>query len=341
MNTILVLILFALLIVLPAFVTGSIEKLQYDYGFFITPVIFILLLTAFKKHTDIIRKSLKYETLPVALDEEYKKTRDYNLFTTTSIRCFFFGPSVSTTARLISPPVLFGLVLCIIGIRRFLYFLPAELTMRETMIASDVAAHIYTSILFNMGYLLFHILFWFALGTIIWISLITPNLIAKMAGTLPLQINPLRYIGGTEIFGEILLRSNIPIGIIALGVPAYLFRNQQVSDPTWMLFNIVLMSVFVIMIFFGFFYPLYPIHVKMREYKFREMNDLADRIEYAKIRDGAVSRDEIHLDMLRVELINRIATKNEWPFDYDLLAKIILLSMIPLVQMIISIYQLL
>lgn len=342
LNTILVLGLFLVLIILPAFVTGSIEKLKYDYWFFVTPLIFILLLIAFKKQTAIIRNSLKYDTLPVALDEQYKKTRHYEVFNDTSIRCFIFGPShTSMPGKLISPPVLFGLFICVIGFRRFLYFLPAELTVRETMIASQVTTHIYTSILFNLGYLLFHLVFWFALGTIIWISLITPNLIAKISRNIPLRINPLKYIGGTEVFGEVLLTSSVPIGIIALGVPGYLFRNQEVSDPTWLIFNVFLMSIFIIMIFFGFLYPLYPIHDKMRKHKFDAMDELTDRVDYAKIRDGNISREEINLNILRVELINRIGTKNEWPFDYDLLAKIILISMIPFVQLFISIYKLL
>jgi hypothetical protein len=99
------------------------------------------------------------------------------------------------------------------------------------------------------------------------------------------------------------------------------------------------MSFFVVTIYFGFFHPLYPIHKKMKQNKVRELNDLIDKINYSKIKDGTASQEEVNLNLLRVELINKISSKNEWPFNFDIFIKIILLSFIPMVQLIVSIYS--
>jgi hypothetical protein len=231
-----------------------------------------------------------------------------------------------------------GLIACVIGFRFFLYFLPSQITFFE-LIVNHSNPHIYTSILFNVGYLIFHIPFWFTIGTVFWLSIITPNLIGKISNNIPLRINPLQDIGGTEILGEILLKSNVSIGILALGVPVYFLRNQDIIDPTWIYYNIFLMSFFVVTIYFGFFHPLYPIHKKMKQNKVRELNDLIDKINYSKIKDGTASQEEVNLNLLRVELINKISSKNEWPFNFDIFIKIILLSFIPMVQLIVSIYS--
>jgi len=341
LNTILVLSMLLIFIILPSIISGSIEILKYDYWLFVTPVLFILLLTSFKRQLKIIHESLNYDVFPILLHENYKKTNHYQIFKNTSINCFFFGqPTKNKLDIVLSPPFLFGLLGCLIGLRFFMFFLPIESTLYEVVAAYPFNSHIYTSVIFNIGYLLFHIPFWFTTGTIVWISLITPNLIAKIAKNIPLQINPLQEIGGTEFFGEILLKSNVSIGILALGVPAYILRNQEIFDPTWLYFNILLMVIFVIVIFFSFFHPLYPIHVKMKQNKLKETNDLINEIDYSKIKNGKISHDEINLNILRIELIKKISLKNEWPFNFPVLVKIILLSLIPLIQLIISIFSL-
>ena len=91
---------------------------------------------------------------------------------------------------------------------------------------------------------------------------------------------------------------------------------------------------------FSFFHPLYPIHVKMKQNKLKETNDLINEIDYSKIKNGKISHDEINLNILRIELIKKISLKNEWPFNFPVLVKIILLSLIPLIQLIISIFSL-
>lgn len=341
LNTILVFSMFFAFMIIPALISGAIEKLLNDYWLFVTPIIFILLLTSFKRHLHLIHKSLNFEDLPISLHENYKKTDHYIFFKNTSIRCFFFGPHQSKNwLSILSPPILCGIIACIIGFRFFLYFLPAKFTIMELSTIGQTSPHVYSSIIFNIGYLLFHIPFWFTIGTIVWISLITPNYIAKISKNIPLKINPLQDIGGTEIFGDILLKSNVSLGILALGLPAYFIRNQDIFDQTWIYYNIFLLGIFIIFIFFGFFYPLYPIHKKMKEAKLKEINDLITKIDYSKIKNGKLSHDEINFNLLRIELINKISLKNEWPFNLNILIKIFLVSLIPLIQLIISICSL-
>lgn len=341
LNTFLVLNMFFFLMFIPSIIFGSIEQLKYDYWLFATPVFFILLLTSFTNQMDIIHKSMNFDNFPISLHENYKKSYHYQIYSKSAIKCFFFGHSTDNIiSKVVSPPFLCGLIGCLIGFRFFMYFLPIEPTIFEVVTTNQFNSHIYTSIPFNIGYFLFHVPFWFTIGTIVWVSLMTPNLIAKITNQIPLQINPLQDIGGTELFGEILLKSNISIGILALGVPGYILRNRDILDPTWIYYNILLMSLFIVIIFFSFFYPLYPIHKKMKQHKLKEINDLTNEIDYVKIKNGQLSRDEIAQNILRIELIKKISQKNDWPFNFHILIKIILLSLIPIIQLCISLFSL-
>lgn len=341
LNSILILTMFFILMIIPSIIFNSIEKLKYDYWLFFTPIIFILLLTSFKNQMNIIHKSMNLDIFPISLHRNYKKSKHYLVFNKKAIKCYFFGHSTNNFFDFIlSPPFLCGLIGCLIGFRFFMYFLPINPTIYEVVTTNQFNSHIYTSIPFNIGYLLFHIPFWYTIGTVVWISLITPNIVSKISNYIPLKINPLQNIGGTELFGEILLKSNVSIGILALGMPAYILRNRDIFDPTWIYYNILLMSLFVVIIFFSFFYPLYPIHKKMKQYKLKEINDLTNEIDYSKIKNKEITQDEINLNILRIELIKKISQKNEWPFNFHILVKIILLSLIPIIQLSISIYSL-
>ena len=92
LNGYLVGILFTVLMVAPAVLTGAGEKLFQDSYIIVTPIIFVLLLTSFQRQILIVHNSLlKFNALPVLLPEEYQKRTDYHQFNNTSIKRFFFG----------------------------------------------------------------------------------------------------------------------------------------------------------------------------------------------------------------------------------------------------------
>ena len=341
-NIIIVAILWCILLFLPSIITGSIEKFPDDKPLFITPVLFIVLVTVIQNQMEVIRTSFipgttEDEVLPVRLHDRYKRSPQYDLYKKISVQRFFFGKPYDTWGDLLTPPVIFGLIGIFIGMFYFVYFLPplAEWTLFE-LITPASNPLIYTSWVFNFGWLLFYLPFWVSIGTVLWLSLITPYFVAKISHTYPLEIDHLQHVGGPEIFGDILLKSNLSIFFLALGFIAYLIWNYQTPPYT----TIVLMSFFPVAIFFGFFYPLYPIHLKMKESKFREIDELRAMIDYHKIKDGTATHDELHLISLRMELIDRISTKNEWPIRFDVWVKVVSVVLIPAISILFNLYHL-
>jgi len=341
-NIIVIAILWGTLLFLPSVITGSIEKFPDDKPLFITPVLFILLVTVIQNQLDVIRTSfisatVDREVLPVKLHDTYKRSSHYDLFKNISVKRFFFGKPYDTWRDLCTPPVIFGLTGIFIGMFYFVYFLPplSGWTVYELITPSSNPL-IYTSWIFNLGWLLFYLPFWVSIGTVLWLSLITPYFVAKISHNYPLKIDHLQDIGGPEIFGDILLKSNLSIFVLALGFIAYLIWNYQTPPYT----TIVLMSFFPVAIFFGFFYPLYPIHLKMKEFKVKEIGELRKKIDYNKIRDGTATHDEIHLNLLRLELIDKISSKNEWPVRFDVWVKVVSVILIPAISIIFNTYNL-
>jgi len=363
LNTILVGTMFFFLMLLPAFVTGSLEKLGNDRLIFVTPVLFILLLTSFQRQIGIIHESLlKFNSLPVLLHKKYPKWPDYHKFNDALIERFFFGhpcknklkkaitppyTNIEKWTQLSPPPLIFGIVAILVGLIFYHYFMPTGgftffnnyipyggFTLTE-VITAESNPIIYTSGLFNIGYLLFHAPFWFVIGTIVWLSLVTPCFIYTISRNLPLRIDPLKDIGGPEVLGKILLKSNVSIALLAMGFIAYVIRNESIlkRDPTFEIFNVFLLSIFSLVIVFGFLLPLYPIHKKMKMSKENEINDLTGKIDYEKIKTGTASLAEVNLNLLRVELINKISSKREWPFNFDTLSKNVFLTLIPLFEL--------
>ena len=172
------------------------------------------------------------------------------------------------------------------------------------------------------------------IGTVVWLSLFTPCFIFAISNNLPLRIEPLEDIGGPEVMGKILLKSNVSIAILALGFIAYVLRNGSILklDPSFETFNIFLLSLFAFAILLSFLLPLYPIHKKMQSCKKDEIDDLIKQIDYKTIKECKVSPADIHLNLLRFELIRRISSKKEWPFDFETLSKNPGLTLIPLVE---------
>ena len=366
LNTFLVGMMFFILMLIPAILTGSFGKLENDKLLFVTPILFILLLTSFQRQIGIIRDSLlKFNTLPVSLHEKYPKWPDYSKFNDAAIRRFFFGHpcknklkkaitppylDIEKWTQLSSPPLVFGIIAITIGVFFYHYFIPTGgftllnnyfplggFTSME-VITPESNPIIYTSFLFNVGYLLFHAPFWFVLGNVVWLSLVTPCFIYAISCNLPLRIDPLKDIGGPNVLGEILLKSNISIALLALGFIAYVIRNDSILklDPTFEIFNIFLLSVFSIVIFFSFLLPLYPIHQKMKQNKENEINSLTDKIDYDKIKNGTATPTEVNLDLLRIGLINKISSKKEWPFNFNTFGKIIFMTLIPIFELCMS-----
>gem|GEM_PF-5693600 len=339
LNTIVVATLFLVFMVIPSLLSGGIEKLLNDRYLFATPVLFILLLTSFQRQIGIIRDKLKFEVLPLGLHEKFIRDSDGSLIHNATIKRFFFGhPGEDVWSRIFQPPLVFGIGAIIIGVVFYHYFWPAHLTLYEDM-TPGLNGVIYTSILFNIGYLLFHSPFWFVIGTVVWLSLVTPTFIFTIARNIPLRINPLQDIGGTEILGDVLLKSNVSIVLLACGFIAYVFRNGSILklDPTFEFFNIFLLSLFACAIVFGFLLPLYPIHKIMKISKDEEVASLTDAIDYDTIKKQNPTLEDINLNLLRLELIKKISMKKEWPFNYDTFVKIVFMTLIPVIELIVNV----
>jgi len=344
LNTIVVLIMWNILIFLPSIITGSVDKFPNDKPIFITPFLFIGLLTIFQYQLDgVIRKyfvplSPKIDDLMGRLDPVYKQSFHYNLFRNVSIQRFFFGKRYDRWLDVLTPGVFFGLIGIFIGMFYFVYFLPPlwgySFSFYEGTTSNPL---VYTSWLFNLGWLLFYLPFWILIGTVTWLTLITPYFIDKMSKNLPLSIDHLHDIGGPEIFGDILFKSITSMILLLGGFIVYLIWNYQTPPGT----TILLMILLAAAMFLGFFYPLIPIHNKMKAIKSQEIRELRRMIDYEKIKKGTVTPDEIQLNMLRLKIIDKISSQNEWPIRYTIWLKIIPLTLVPFFTIIVDLYILL
>jgi len=346
LNIVVVLVLWTALILLPSIVTGSIDKFPEDKPVFITPVLFIGLLTIFQFQLDRVIRiyfvpiSPKIENLLKRLDKNYKQSPHYNLFKQISIQRFFFGKQYDKWWDILTPSVIFGLIGIIIGMLYFVYFLPpfwGENFSFYEVITPQSNPLVYTSWLFNIGWLLFYLPFWVSIGTVTWLTLITPCFIARMSNNLPLSIDHLHDIGGTEIFGDILFKSITSMILLLGGFIIYLIWNYQTPPGTTML----LMILLALAIFLGFFYPLIPIHNKMKAIKNQEIQELREMIDYEKIKTGIITQDEVQLNILRLKLIDKISSKNEWPIRYNVWLKIIPLTLAPIITIIAGLFNIL
>jgi hypothetical protein len=333
-NTSLVAFWWFIVFFYPSIITGSIKKFGTNPALFVAPIVFILVLTMFQMQTrNIPNFSISNKFPGYFLYEGYNESnKDFLLFLNSSIKRFFFGKK----GKIFIPPLFFGLIADLLGLIYFINYIPYQTTFFE-VITPDSNPIVYTSFLFNIGWLSFYLPFWFTIGTIVWLCLIIPNFMAKIAKYFPFRIITLQDIENLNDFGDILLHSNFHIVLLAIGFFIYYDLNSSIDIKL----NLVFLGIFLIAIIFGFINPLYPIHKKMQNLKEQEINNLNRMIDYDKIKANKLTSEEISQNLLHLELIKIINAKPEWPFKLPTLIQIVIMVSIPLIEVLNSINSLL
>lgn len=338
MNTVIVIILWTLLLFYPAIITDTILKFHYDQAImYIIPLFFIVMLTIYQGQISLISEINNPQDLSVlGLNKTYKESHHCTKFKEVSINGYFYG--VKGKPHLIR--MLFGFIAVCLGVWYFMFYWPPYLSLFE-VITPVSNPPIFYSWPFKMGWLAFYLPFWFILGSIVWVNLAISNYIHKIACHIHLKFSFSSREGDTKKLGEILVKSNMYLALLALGFIYYWYFNINNKSAVFLKFNLILMSIFVIVIFFGFILPLLPIHREMKAVKKEEISQLMKEIHYDKILKKMNRMDEINYNLLRIELIKEISSRSVWPFQFNSFIKIIIMTLIPLIQMISSIHSML
>jgi len=193
----------------------------------------------------------------------------------------------------------------------------------------------YTSYVLSIISIPFWILTYFIIGNITWFFLVTNALIGLIGRHSPLKINPLKKMGGTEVFGKIVLSSVYMGAVVGAALPFSVIWGKT-QDFYVLLISVVLVLIFIFLIISGFFYPLWPIHKKLRRTKEEETDRILNSIPLHAIKKEIDIRDAIRTHLL-LDISNKVSSMVEWPFEVDTLLKLSSSLLIPIVSLIINI----
>ena len=142
-------------------------------------------------------------------------------------------------------------------------------------------------------------------------------------------------MGGTEVFGKIVLSSVYMGAVVGAALPFSVIWGKT-QDFYVLLISVVLVLIFIFLIISGFFYPLWPIHKKLRRTKEEETDRILNSIPLHAIKKEIDIRDAIRTHLL-LDISNKVSSMVEWPFEVDTLLKLSSSLLIPIVSLIINI----
>lgn len=316
----------------PLIIFGGLSKISHDYGFFFYFALFVLMLIFLKNHCKVLKEALKYKKLPLLLSEQYRIS-NFSKEAEEAFKGWIFGHPFQR----ITPPTLCGLVIATAYlIWKMNYSINIASTFYETPYLGTYP-FIYTSYMIAIISVPFWALIWFIIGNILWIFAATTAFIGLMTRYMPLKIDPLKEMGGIEIFGRMMLSSVYPMAVIGVGIPTMIIWSAG-QEFYVLLVCILLVLFFVFLIAFGFFYPLLPLHKNLKAEKEKEQDKILNRISLSRIVNEEVInlKDDTHSHLLLV-LYDKILSMREWPFKGDTLAKAFSSILVPFISLLISI----
>lgn len=314
--------------IFPIIALGGFSKLSHDSGFFFLFVLFVLMLILLKRHVNELKDSLSCNKLPILLHEKYKKSNWCRVLEERTFKGNIFGHPY----KKMTPPTFCGLVAVVIFIAWQINFtVNIASTFYETPYPGGYP-FVYTSYIVAIACAPFFAMIYFIIGNIAWIFMATTALIGLMTRHMPLEINPLKEMGGTEVFGKMMLSSLYSLAAIGAGIPIAVIWS--ISQEFYVLLVCTLfVSLFVFLIAFGFFYPLWPIHKKLKERKEKEQNEILSRISLSTIKEEEGDfKDTVHTHLL-LDTSNKISSMLEWPFKTDTLIKACSAILVPFISL--------
>lgn len=313
---------------LPAIALGGFSKISHDYGFLFLFVLFVSALIFLKRNCEVLRKMLDYKELPLLLSDRYKLS---NLIKSAeeSGKGWIFGHPFQ---RIISPTFLGLVAVALFLLWQIHYTVNIASTFYETPYIGQPIT--YTSYVLAVLAIPFWAMIYFIIGNITWIFISTVALIGLMAKHMPLAINPLKDMGGTEVFGEILRSSLYPFAILGAGIPVAVVWSCS-QDSYVLLICTFFVLLFTFLLAFGFFYPLWHIHKELTKTKKREQDDILSQISLPtmKVID---SESTAHAHLL-LDTHTKISSMHEWPFKIDTLIKVCSAILLPIISLLITI----
>lgn len=330
--------IFFIIIIAPSLIFNSFLKLLKDYGLLIVFVIITVLLMQYKRHLVGLRANLTIEKLPLDLHQNYKSSSAAQILDEISFKYSIFGQPTPTIPignkifKMPSPATIVGILVTIpLTILTFLICIPNAKYIFETSEAVSFP-FFYSSAPFIFCIIIFYAVGWFLAGNIIWITIATPYLIGLIARYMPLKINPLDSTGGLDIFGKILFSSFLLIGIMSLVIPTSLIWSNFVSYDYFFITSILVTIIFILIFFLAFLYPLYPLHIKLKNKKQEEIGYLTKQIDYDEIKIGNVPFQEQIRKLFYFETMKKVRSMKEWPFNIDTQLKVLLTTISPMIS---------
>ncbi|MDI6810559.1 MAG: hypothetical protein QMD80_02590 [archaeon] len=145
----------------------------------------------------------------------------------------------------------------------------------------------------------------------------------------------MKEMGGTEIFGKMMLSSLYPFATFGAGIPIAVIWS--VSQEFYVLQVCTLFVLgFMFLLAFGFFYPLWPIHKELKKRKEEELGEILSKISLPKIKEGMSLKDAVQAQLL-LDTYNKISSIHEWPFKTDTLIKAFSAILVPFISLVINI----
>jgi hypothetical protein len=318
--------------VFPVIVFGGLSKISHDYGFLSHFVLFVLMLIFLKHHCKVLKEALNYKKLPLLLSEQYK-TSNFSREAEEAFKGWIFGHPFQR----ITPPTFCGLVaVAIFLIWQIYYIISMASTFYETPYLGSYP-FLYTSYMIAIISIPFWTLIWFIIGNILWIFAATTAFIGLMTRYMPLKIDPLKEMGGIEIFGRMMLSSVYPMAAIGVGIPIMIIWSVG-QEFYVLLICILLVFIFMFLIAFGFFYPLLPLHTNLKAAKEKERDKILSRLSLSRMIDEEEIdfKDDTHSHLL-LFIYDKILSMREWPFKSDTLAKACSSILVPFISLLINI----
>ena len=314
---------------IPGILLGGFSKISHDYLF---PFIMFLpgfMLFFLKRHYMMLQGTLNFEKLPFLLSEEYKGSNLGKQLEET-LRGWIFGHPFQK----MRPPTFCGLA-AIFFLLAWMAFYTVNIcnSFYETPYTGFPVT--YTSYVGSVISIPFWILTYFVIGNITWFFLVTNALVGLIARHSPLKINPLKRMGGTEIFGKMVLSSVYMAAVVGAGLPFTVIWGKT-QELYVLLLSVVLVMIFVFIMISGFFYSLWPIHQKLGRIKDEETNRILNMVSLPAITKEIDIRDAIRTHLF-LDTSNKVSSMTEWPFKTDTFLKLSSSVLIPIISLIINI----
>lgn len=324
-----ILALFTLFCIIPAIPLRGLSKISHDYGLPFLLFFSGLMLVFLKHHSMMLVNTLNFQKMPIFLSNQYK---DSNLCTQLeeNLRGWIFGHPF----QMIKPPTFCGLVaVAFFLIWHINYVFNMCSTFHETPFTEFPIT--YTSYMSAIISTPFWAMIYFIIGNITWFFFVTTALVGLITRNLPIEINLLKEMGGTEIFGKIVLSSAYTAAAIGAALTINVIWSSG-QETYVLLISILLCSIFISLMIFGFFYPLLPIHKELKQKKEVEIDKILKKISLPAIEGEMNLRDALHTYLLW-DLFGKISRMNEWPFRTAIIIRLSSTILLPLTSSIINI----